>query len=246
MTTLDRLFKKNLLSREAEGRRLPLHSAIHPRRTAPRSRRRGLPAIAGRESGVVAAAFVSGGNSERARRAVARRSAPSGRGQAPRSCADARIARVTNPKTRTKPNVRRARHRRLVLCFRDGVLRPVAGRVPCWRTVRLHSQKHPVRRIADLLFALRMFPLLTAAVITAALHRAFFSAARAAARSTSRWAAFLWRSESAALVWDFRPRECGHRDPQASRTISTWTREAQPVETSSPVPVLRISRRFLP
>src|ERR1035438_9080986 len=38
----------------------------------------------------------------------------------------------------------------------------------CWRAGQLHSRRHPVRRIADLLFALRMFPLATAAVITAA------------------------------------------------------------------------------
>src|ERR1017187_7926544 len=37
-----------------------------------------------------------------------------------------------------------------------------------WRTIRFHSQRHPVRRVADLLFALRMFPLVTAAIITAA------------------------------------------------------------------------------
>src|ERR1035437_6368383 len=38
----------------------------------------------------------------------------------------------------------------------------------CWRTVGLYPQRHPVRRIADSLFALRIFPLVTAAVITAA------------------------------------------------------------------------------
>src|SRR5450755_1156643 len=37
-----------------------------------------------------------------------------------------------------------------------------------WRTVWLHSQRHPVGRIADWLFALRMFPLATAAAVTAA------------------------------------------------------------------------------
>ncbi len=37
-----------------------------------------------------------------------------------------------------------------------------------WRTVWLHSLHRPVRRVADLLFALRMFPLVIAAVITAA------------------------------------------------------------------------------
>ena len=37
-----------------------------------------------------------------------------------------------------------------------------------WRTVWQRSQRHPVRRIADLLFAFRVFPLAAAAVITAA------------------------------------------------------------------------------
>src|SRR5580698_9105302 len=36
-----------------------------------------------------------------------------------------------------------------------------------WRTIWLSSQRHPVRRIADTLFGLRMFPLLAAAVVTA-------------------------------------------------------------------------------
>ena len=38
----------------------------------------------------------------------------------------------------------------------------------CWRAGQLHSRRYPVRRIADLLFAMRMFPLVTAAVITVA------------------------------------------------------------------------------
>src|ERR1035441_10067194 len=37
-----------------------------------------------------------------------------------------------------------------------------------WRTAGLYTQRYPVRRIADSLFALRIFPLVTAAVITAA------------------------------------------------------------------------------
>ena len=37
-----------------------------------------------------------------------------------------------------------------------------------WRTVQSQVARFPVRRVADLLFALRMFPLATAVVITAA------------------------------------------------------------------------------
>src|ERR1700722_13160188 len=37
-----------------------------------------------------------------------------------------------------------------------------------WHKVQLYVQKHPVRRVAELLFALRMFPLATAGLITAA------------------------------------------------------------------------------
>jgi predicted transcriptional regulator len=37
MTTLDRLFKKNLLLREAEGRALSLHTAADPRGVAARA-----------------------------------------------------------------------------------------------------------------------------------------------------------------------------------------------------------------
>src|SRR5258706_9572941 len=116
----------------------------------------------------------------------------------------------------------------------------------CWRAVRLHSQRYLVRRVADLLFALRMFPLATAAVITAAFTVPSFLLLEPRAIDEPLGGIPLALGICGAALGLFGLLNSAFAMRRASRTISTWTREAQTVETSSPVPVLRIARRFPP
>jgi Zn-dependent protease with chaperone function len=110
-----------------------------------------------------------------------------------------------------------------------------------WRTVRLHSQRRPVRRIADLLFALRMFPLATAGVITAALTVPSFLLLEPRAINEPLGGIPLVLGIFGALLGIVGIVNAAMAIRKASRTIATWTTAAQPVESCSPVPVLRIS-----
>jgi len=112
-----------------------------------------------------------------------------------------------------------------------------------WRRVssRLHSQRHPVRRIADFLFALRMFPLITAAVITAAFTVPSFLLLEPRAIDEPVGAIPLALGLCGAVLGIFGLVNAAIAVRRASRAIATWTGGAQPVEANAPVPVLRIS-----
>ena len=110
-----------------------------------------------------------------------------------------------------------------------------------WRTVRLHSQRHPVRRVADLLFALRMFPLVTAAVITAAFTVPSFLLLEPRAIDEPLGGIPLALGLCGVVLAIFGLVNAGIAIRRASRTIARWTGAAQPIESSAPVPVLRIS-----
>jgi Zn-dependent protease with chaperone function len=110
-----------------------------------------------------------------------------------------------------------------------------------WRTVRLHSQGRPVRRIADLLFALRMFPLATAGVITAAFTVPSFLLLEPRAINEPLGGIPLALGIFGVVVGIVGIVNAGVAIRRASRTIATWTKAAQRVESCAPVPVLRIS-----
>ncbi len=111
-----------------------------------------------------------------------------------------------------------------------------------WRKAWLYCQKHPVRRIADLLFALRMSPLITAAVITAAFTVPSFLLLEPRAIDEPMGEIPLALGICGALLGIFGALNATLAVRRASRTISMWTNQAQPVETCLPVPVLRIPR----
>jgi Zn-dependent protease with chaperone function len=111
-----------------------------------------------------------------------------------------------------------------------------------WRTVRVHSQQHPVRRIADLLFALRMLPLAAAAVITAAFTVPSFLLLEPRAIDEPMGGIPLALGICGAMLGIFGVVNASIALRRASRTIATWTTAARPVESHSPVPVLRISQ----
>ncbi len=111
-----------------------------------------------------------------------------------------------------------------------------------WRAVRLRSLGLPVRHIADLLFALRMFPLTAAAMITAAFTVPSFLLLEPRSIEEPLGAIPLALTVFGAVLGVLGIVHASLGLRRASRAISTWTRAAQPVESSAPIPVLRISR----
>lgn len=110
-----------------------------------------------------------------------------------------------------------------------------------WRSVWLYSQRHPVRRIADLLFGLRMLPLVTAAVITAAFTVPSFLLLEPRAINEPMGGIPLILGTCGAVLGILGIVNAGGALFKASRTISTWTSGARPLEVTGPVPILRIS-----
>jgi Zn-dependent protease with chaperone function len=109
-----------------------------------------------------------------------------------------------------------------------------------WRSFLLHAQHYPVRRIADLLFALRIFPLTTAAVITAAFTVPSFLLLepRAIEEPIGGIPLALGLCGAALGIFGFLNAALAMR--HASHAIRGWTRGAQPIATAAAVPVLRI------
>jgi Zn-dependent protease with chaperone function len=111
-----------------------------------------------------------------------------------------------------------------------------------WRAVWLRSQRHPVRRIADLLFALRMLPLVAAAVITAAFTVPSFLLLEPRSIDEPMSGIPLALGICGAMLGIFGIVNASIALRRASRTIATWTSAARPLDSGSPVPVLRISQ----
>jgi len=111
-----------------------------------------------------------------------------------------------------------------------------------WRAVWLHAQRHPVRRVADVLFALRMLPLVAAAVITAAFTVPSFLLLEPRAIDEPMSGIPLALGICGAMLGIFGVANASIALRRASRTIAIWTSAAQPVESCSPIPVLRMSR----
>ena len=116
-----------------------------------------------------------------------------------------------------------------------------------WRRVRLYSRQFParlaIRQTADLLFLVRLFPFITAAVITAAFTVPSFLLLEPRAIDEPIGGIPLVFGLFGAMLGVFGLVNAGLALWRASRTVSAWTGDAQPV-ASSPVPVLRIPRNF--
>jgi Zn-dependent protease with chaperone function len=112
-----------------------------------------------------------------------------------------------------------------------------------WRRVWIYAQRYPVRRIADMLFTLRVFPLVTAAVITAAFTVPSFLLLepRAIEEPMGEIPLVLGLCGAAFAVFGVVNAALAIR--KASRAISSWTNGAAAVKTT-PIPVLRIARAF--
>ncbi|MGA7753564.1 MAG: hypothetical protein WCB05_12075 [Candidatus Sulfotelmatobacter sp.] len=115
-----------------------------------------------------------------------------------------------------------------------------------WRRVRQRIQSHRVRRIADLLFALRMFPLVTAAVITAAFTVPSFLLLEPRAIDEPVGAVPLALGICGAAWALFGAGNALIATLRASRSVSVWTDDAEPMACVDAVPVLRILRSVPP
>ncbi len=111
-----------------------------------------------------------------------------------------------------------------------------------WRSFLLHAQHYPIRRIADMLFALRIFPLTTAAVITTAFTVPSFLLLEPRAIEEPIGGIPLALGLCGAALGIFGLLNAALAIRRASRAIRRWTRGAQPIAAAAPVPVLRIAR----
>ena len=110
-----------------------------------------------------------------------------------------------------------------------------------WRRIQLYSQRHPVRRVADWLFAVRMFPVVTAAVITAAFTVPSFLLLEPRAIDEPMGEVPLVLGLCGVAFAIFGAVNAGLAVRRTWRTVANWTHEAEPMNTPAPVPVLRIA-----
>ena len=111
-----------------------------------------------------------------------------------------------------------------------------------WGRFWSFSRKYPAHQTADLLFALRLFPLIAAAVITAAFTVPSFVLLEPRAIDEPMGDFPLALGACGALLLLFGVVNAALALRRASRTVSQWTTEAQPLPTQNSIPVLRIAR----
>jgi hypothetical protein len=111
-----------------------------------------------------------------------------------------------------------------------------------WRRVWLWSQKFSARHAADLLFVLRLLPLFVAVAVTAAFTVPSFLLLEPRAVDEPLGGTPLALGICGLILAAFGLGNVTRSALRASKTIALWTREAQPLDESGAVPVLRISR----
>jgi beta-lactamase regulating signal transducer with metallopeptidase domain len=110
-----------------------------------------------------------------------------------------------------------------------------------WQRIWLHSRDHAARRVADLLFTLRIFPLMAAALITVAFTVPSFLLLEPRSIDEPMGGIPMTLGIVGILLGTSGLVNAGLAVLRTWRTVATWTKEAQPLDTGSPVPVLRIS-----
>jgi Zn-dependent protease with chaperone function len=108
-------------------------------------------------------------------------------------------------------------------------------------SARSHRRRYPARHLADWLFASRMFPLATAAVITAGFTVPSFLLfePRAIDEPLGLIPSVLGICGAGLGIFGLANAVLALR--RVSRSLARWTAAAQPVAACAPVPVLRIS-----
>lgn len=110
-----------------------------------------------------------------------------------------------------------------------------------WHKVWLYGQRYPVRRSADLLFALRMFPLVAAAAVTAAFTVPSFLLLEPRSIDEPLGGIPLALGIGGFLLMAFGLVNAALAVMRASRKIAKWLYDAKLVDGSGAVPVLRIA-----
>jgi hypothetical protein len=113
-----------------------------------------------------------------------------------------------------------------------------------WRRILLYAEKHTARRAADILFAFRMLPLAAALAVTVLFTIPSFLLLEPRAINEPVGGATLALSLCGALLILFGAANAALAAWKSSRTVSGWMGGAVPVESSLPVPVLRIAQKL--
>jgi Zn-dependent protease with chaperone function len=111
-----------------------------------------------------------------------------------------------------------------------------------WRKFWLYSQRYPVRRGADLLFGLRVFPWVAAVAVTAAFTVPSFVMLEPRSIDERIGIPPLLLGLCGLLLAASGVWNAARALKTASRAITSWTSEAKLVESRGKVPVVRISR----
>jgi len=115
-----------------------------------------------------------------------------------------------------------------------------------WKRVYQRVHDLPVQRIGNLFFALRMFPLVLAALITAAFAVPSFLLLepRSIVEPMGNVPLALALLGSGLAVYGLANAVLALR--KASRTVSSWSRSAEPIASPFPFPLLRIRHSVPP
>lgn len=111
-----------------------------------------------------------------------------------------------------------------------------------WRFLRLNAKGLPARQLADWLFTLRMFPLVAASTITAVLTVPSFLLLEPRAIQEPLGEIPLALGIFGAVLGIFGIVKASLALRAARRAAAEWARQAQPLKTSDPVPILRMAR----
>jgi Zn-dependent protease with chaperone function len=115
-----------------------------------------------------------------------------------------------------------------------------------WRKVRSRMEHCPSHRLADLLFALRMFPFVMAAVITAVFTVPSFLLLEPRAIDEPIGTASFTLGLGGAMICLIGFVNALTAMRRAARAISSWMAGAHRIESSGQLPVLRMSRPIPP
>jgi Zn-dependent protease with chaperone function len=113
-----------------------------------------------------------------------------------------------------------------------------------WPRFLSHSRKKSVRRAADLLFAFRMLPLTVALAVTLLFTVPSFVLLEPRAIDEPVSVVMIALSLCGALLVLFGAGNAAIAAWRSSRTVTGWLGGAERVESSAPVPVLRIARKL--
>jgi len=112
----------------------------------------------------------------------------------------------------------------------------------CWRAILGQMQHFPIRRVADLLFVLRMLPLIAATLITAAFTVPSFLLLEPRTIQEPVGGIPLGLGICGAMMGIAGIVNAVRASRRASHAIFAWTRESEQVDCRGRVAILRISQ----